>query len=159
MDAAGTAQPVSTDSVADRLPEVLGPFQRALRRSVQATFPLALIPDAQADLLRTVEAHPGVSVGEAATALGVAANTVSTLVRDLVDRDLLERRPSPQDRRSVQLYLAPEAVYLLAEWAQHRADVMHEVVRGLPPDDVAALEAALPALRRVRAALDARTAD
>lgn len=155
----GTHEPGPVGTLADRLPDVLGPFQRSIRRSVRSSFRHRFLPEAQADLLRAVEVRPGVKVSEAATALGVAPNTVSTLLRELVHQGLLERRPVPGDRRSVELHLAPHAVELLTEWEQHRTEVIRDVLGTLSPADLAALEAALPALERLRAALDARASD
>lgn len=146
-------------SLADALPAALGPFGRLLRRAVRADFPRPPLAGAQVDLLRVVQRRPGMAVWEAAEVLNVAPNTVSTLIRELVDAGLLDRYRDPGDRRTARLYLTAEAESRLADWDRHRRRVMLEVVAGLRPDERAAIASALPALARLRQLLDARAAE
>ena len=60
------------------LPRALGPYVRVARRAVRAGMQAAPVADAAVEVLRVVEAQPGVSVGRVAERLGVAPNTVST---------------------------------------------------------------------------------
>ena len=60
---------------------------------------LSELTGAQLDLVRLVGRRPAVSVAQAAAELRLAANTVSTLVRQLTDAGLLLRRVDPVDRR------------------------------------------------------------
>lgn len=152
-----TDDPLLT-SLATDLPSALGPFQRVLRRAVRVGFALPALPDAQVDVLRRVQRQPGVRVGEVARGLGLAANTVSMLVGHLAAEGLLERRQDAGDRRSTALHLTAEAERRLAAWAEHRTDVLREVLASLPDADREALVAALPALARLRTALEDRAA-
>lgn len=60
-------------------------------------------PQAQVELLQLVSAQPGVSVREAAEALRMRPNNVSSLVSILVRDGFLRREPAPADRRIVRL--------------------------------------------------------
>src|SRR6185437_8234753 len=66
----------------EQLLDALGAFRRTLRRHVGAPFSPPLT-SAQVELVRVVRREPGTSVAEAAEKLGVAPNTVSTLVGQL----------------------------------------------------------------------------
>jgi DNA-binding MarR family transcriptional regulator len=65
--------------------------------------------EAQVELLRLIARHPGIRVGEAASELGLADNTVSTLVSQLSRRRLLVRTADPADRRVGHLRLTAAA--------------------------------------------------
>ena len=60
-------------------------------------------PQAQVELLQLVSAQPGVSVREAAEALRMQPNNVSSLVSILARDGFLRRVPDPADRRIVRL--------------------------------------------------------
>src|SRR3954469_21730904 len=104
---------------------------------------------AQVELLRVVEAQPGIGVGEAAAALHLAPNTVSTLVGHLVGHGLLERRPAPGDRRAARLELTATATTRLRRFRGERDRLLAAALAELDPDDVAALRASVPALERL----------
>lgn len=82
----------------------VGRFRRQVRRSVGPTIGTGL-PESQAELLRLVGRRPGTSVRQAATELGLAPNTASTLVSRLCADGLLVRTVDPDDRRVGRLRL------------------------------------------------------
>jgi DNA-binding MarR family transcriptional regulator len=133
---------------------VIGPLRRALRRSLQRDLPIAPLPTAQAELLRVVRRQPGISVGEAAQAIGVAANTVSTLVNQLVAAGLLERGRDPADRRTARLELTEAAGRRAARWLDQREQTLAGALTGLSAEERAAIARALPALHQVLRALE-----
>jgi DNA-binding MarR family transcriptional regulator len=100
-------------------------------------------PQAQVELLQLVSAQPGVSVREAAEALRMQPNNVSSLVSILARDGFLRRVPDPVDRRIVRL--RPTAKMRKAG-AQIDFELQH---------DVAAALAELPAAsaKRIRAAV------
>ncbi|MEM9694763.1 MAG: MarR family transcriptional regulator, partial [Myxococcota bacterium] len=63
---------------------------------------------AQFDALANLYQHDGVPQNELARRLLVTKGNMTGLVRRLEERDLLERRPDPQDARVHQLYLTEE---------------------------------------------------
>jgi DNA-binding MarR family transcriptional regulator len=113
-----------------------------------------LLPEAQAELITLVHDSPAIRVNEAASRLGVAANTVSTLVGRLVAGGLLERTADPSDARGGCLRLTATAESRVASWRGHRAAVIEEALSRLDIADSAAIEAALPALWRLGGLLD-----
>jgi DNA-binding MarR family transcriptional regulator len=86
-------------------------------------------------------------VAEAADALGLAPNTVSTLVRSMLDEGLVVRGSDPLDARAARLGLTPAARRRIAERRDRRRHTVHEAMGQLDPDHRRAIERALPALR------------
>ena len=88
-------------------------------------------------------------VAAAARSLHVAGNTVSTLVNQLIEAGMLHRSVDPADRRAARLTLTDAARDRLARWRAARSLLVAEAVGRLSAHDVAALEAALPALKNL----------
>jgi DNA-binding MarR family transcriptional regulator len=74
-------------------------------------------------VLRAVAAKPGVSQQHIGAAMGLAPSWIMSIVDELEESDLLERRRDPSDRRKHQVHLTASGSDILA-----RADA---VVRGL----------------------------
>lgn len=94
--------------------QALGAFRHALRRflafSEAGSRALDLTPQ-QHQALLAVRAHPGavpITVGELAERLLIKNHSALGLVDRLVERGLVTRAPSPQDRRRVVLALTDE---------------------------------------------------
>lgn len=85
----------------------------------------------------------------AAAELGVAANTVSTLVRQLSDVGLLNRNSDTRDRRVGRLALTEAARRRLDNWRDHRAGFLAEALDRLEPAEQEAVDVALPILARL----------
>jgi DNA-binding MarR family transcriptional regulator len=136
-------------AVAQELLETLGLIRRHTRRRVGRPWPVEALSSAQVELLRVVARQPAISVATAATELGVAANTVSTLVRSLVSAGMLRRVPDPADRRIAQLHLTPTARRRVDRWRDARAQAMSAAIAALDTGDQAAITQALPALARL----------
>ena len=109
---------------------------------------------AQLELIRLVRRNPELSVADAAAELGVAPNTVSTLVRQLVDAGELERVRDSADGRVVRLRLTPDTRRRVEAWLDRRTAVTAEALAGLSDGDRAALHRALPVLTALATALD-----
>jgi DNA-binding MarR family transcriptional regulator len=128
--------------------DTIGRVKRAMRHRMRLELGASL-PEAQLELMRLVRLEPGLRVQDAAGGLGVAPNTVSTLVKQLTAAGMLERRPDRADGRVTRLFLTTAA---RARWALRR-DRRESVVRGalgqLTADERAAIAAALPALNRL----------
>jgi DNA-binding MarR family transcriptional regulator len=144
----------TTDELATGLLSVIGPLRRLLRRHVQDDWPVDPLPAAQVDLLRLVHQRPGIGVADAAARLRLAPNTVSTLVGQLTDADLLRRERDPVDRRSARLVPTPAADERLASWRARRAAAASAALGALAAEDRAHLQAAIPALERLVEELD-----
>ena len=133
---------------------VLGSVGRVVRRAVRRRFPLRPLTDPQVAVLRTVEGSPGIASGAVAERLQLAPSTVSTLVRELVDAGLVLREADERDRRASRLRLTGDAVEGLRVWGSVRDQVLADALEQLAPEDREALRSALPAVRRLVAALD-----
>lgn len=91
----------------------------SLGHAVAATFsarlaPLGLEPREFA-LLRSVSSREGASQQATGERLGIPPSRMVALVDALEERGLLERRPSPSDRRAHALYQTPQGKRLLAK--------------------------------------------
>ncbi|MFE4357788.1 MarR family winged helix-turn-helix transcriptional regulator [Kitasatospora sp. NPDC056800] len=136
-------------ALADEFSTLLVGIQRLVRRRLRQTMDEPRLRGAQVELLRLVMDSPGLRVSEAAEELCLAGNSVSTLVNQLVARNLLRRESDPADRRAALLHATPEAVERIEAWRRRRRALMGDIVAGLPPREREALAAALPALRQV----------
>ena len=93
----------ASDVLAVELGTRVSSLQRALRRRTRAVLGEPGLSSAEAEVLRLIMARPGLRVGEAAVAMRLAPNTVSTLARRLVDQGLLVAEQHESDRRGVRL--------------------------------------------------------
>jgi DNA-binding MarR family transcriptional regulator len=98
-----------TDPLADTLMEDINGLRRVVRRRMRARLPDPALSGSLVELLRAVEATPGIGVAAAARTMHLANNSVSTLVYQLVDAGYLRRETDPNDRRAAQLYLTDAA--------------------------------------------------
>jgi DNA-binding MarR family transcriptional regulator len=146
---------VDSDEVVTELMRVTASMRRFARRSVVASLGYPPLPEAQRELLFVVETHPGIGVAGAAAELGLAGNPVSTLVNTLVEGGLLRRETDPADRRAAKLMLTTAATQRLARWRRARSELLGRALDRTDAKDRAAIEAALPALRRLHATLTA----
>ncbi|MFE7317268.1 MarR family winged helix-turn-helix transcriptional regulator [Streptomyces sp. NPDC057555] len=140
---------MATGDLPEELADVLAGIQRLIRRRLRPGLPAPRLRGAQVELLRLVAARPGIRVSAAAQELYLAGNSVSTLVNELSQAGYLRRETDPADRRSAHLFPTPEARSRLHDWETRRSALVREQVAHLPEADRAALEAALPALRRL----------
>jgi DNA-binding MarR family transcriptional regulator len=156
VNAAGRAPELDT-VVAEDLFDAIGLLRRRARRVVGRPWPMETLSNAQVELVRLVRRRPGVSVAEAATDLGLAANTVSTLVRQLTDVGLLRRLADPDDRRVARLWLTAPAQRRVEQWRDRRTGLVAEAIAGLPAADRRALSRAVPVIAQLAAMLQAET--
>lgn len=135
--------------IADELMAVVMGLKRVVRRRMEAGRPGPRLRGAHTELLRVVRRNPGIGVAGAAKELHLAGNTVSTLVNQLIDKELLRRETDPNDRRAARLHLTPTAVKRQEAWRKERAKLVEGALKGLAEEDRAAIEKALPALRKL----------
>jgi DNA-binding MarR family transcriptional regulator len=141
-----TALGADLGAVVARLRRVL---RRAMRRD--ATGPLS---PAASEVLVSIAERPGMGVNEVAEELRLAPNTVSTLVRQLADRDLLVRSTDPADRRAARLDITPAARARIAAHRAARAETMERALAHLDPAERQVLARAVPLLHRLTDALE-----
>ena len=139
--------------LADDLLVGIGALRRGLRHT-GPDWPFGPLTGAQAELLRLVRGEPGISVAAAAAELRVAANTVSTLVRQLSEVRLLVRTTDPTDRRVARLELTDAARDQLGRWRDGRVHALAAALAQLPDDQRHLLAEAVPVLAAVTRTLD-----
>ncbi|MFN0028696.1 MAG: MarR family winged helix-turn-helix transcriptional regulator [Acidimicrobiales bacterium] len=140
------AASVEPHSLATDLSQAVTRFRRAMQRSARANFDPEALSPTEVELLLLVAEHPGIGVAAAASELGAAPNTVSTLIRKLVTLGLLHREFSRGDRRVARLLLTEEASGRLERWRGRRADVLTDALAQLDADQQRLLQEALPLL-------------
>ena len=143
----------------DELLEALSAVRRAVRRKAARPVELSVLTGAQLELVRLLRREPGVSIADAAARLRVAPNTVSTLVGQLADAGVLERRVDEADRRVVRLTLTPGVRRRVDAWRDRRSDALGEAMARLPAADRERLADAVPALIRLADELQFEGAD
>jgi DNA-binding MarR family transcriptional regulator len=149
LGVAGDPNDRTLSGAAESLLESLSAIRRNGRRRTGRPGELAPLTGAQLELVRVVRRQPGISVAEAAAALHLAANTVSTLVGQLVDRGLVLRRADLRDRRVARLELAPEIRRKVDAWRDRRTLSMTTALLTLSDTDRRRILEALPALDRL----------
>ncbi|OUD04315.1 MarR family winged helix-turn-helix transcriptional regulator [Streptomyces swartbergensis] len=137
----------------EELADALVGVQRLIRRRLRREMPDPRLRGAEVELLRLVVTRPGTGISDAAKDLGLAANSVSTLVNQLVKAGYLVRETDPADRRAARLLPTPAAGTRLREWRRRRADLVRRHVSRLDETDRQALHAAIPALRKLAGTL------
>jgi DNA-binding MarR family transcriptional regulator len=119
MDTTALAAPT-----VERVVSTFGRFRRQVGRLGGRAFDRPGISESQAEFLRLVGRNPGISVKAAAAELGLAANSVSTLVTAMVRNGLLVRRPDPDDRRATHLSLPPQVQRIIDETRRRRNELV-----------------------------------
>jgi DNA-binding MarR family transcriptional regulator len=132
-------------TVANGLRPTLLHLNRRLRRELA---PLG-ITGGQAALLWAIRSNPGIGLQELADLEGVSAPAMSAHVDRLEAAGLVARRRSDRDRRRVELGVTDAGHRVLRSARRRRTAWLAERMRGLEPDELERIEAALPALERL----------
>ncbi len=115
----------------------------SLGHAVAAQFSARLTPvelePRQFALLRRVAIHEGGSQQAMGERLGIPPSRMVALVDELERRKLIERQPSPSDRRAHALYLTPAGKRLLAKATELAASYEREITQDLDADERALL--------------------
>ena len=82
----------------------------------------------QCHLLHLIEPHRPVAMGRLAETLGCEASNVTGLVDRLEDRGLVQRRPSPEDRRIKVIQLTPTGSRVRAQLLRHDRSVNLRII-------------------------------
>ena len=114
-----------------------------LRQEIDADITLV-----QFRALGQLQEHP-ITLTELAEQRGVTRQAASLQVQGLVERGWVRRIPDPADRRQAVLEVTDEGRTQLQIVQQSLADYMASILATLTTDELAAIEKALPILRRV----------
>jgi DNA-binding MarR family transcriptional regulator len=136
---------LTPELVASELRPVLLRLARELRKETEQLGVTAR----QVTLLWLVKRRPGLSLAELAAEEGISAPALSGHVDRLERVHLLERVRSSEDRRRVGLRLTEDGVRLLRRVRARRTTWLADRMRALEPEELAAVDAAVPALWRL----------
>jgi DNA-binding MarR family transcriptional regulator len=130
------------EAVAARLKLAVGRLVRQLRRSGPAT----TIGPGSLSALATLHHCGPMRLGDLATREAVAPPTLSRIVAALEEAGYVERASDPRDRRAVQVRVTAAGAAVVLGVGEARTGELVARVRGLNPEELATLTAALPVL-------------
>jgi len=104
------------------------------------------LPHSELEMMRLLVRQPGLSVSEVASALELQSSNVSTAMRSLVGRGLIERRPDERDGRVTRLYPTGTAIAHRDEQEAAWGEELTRRLAQLPADERRRLLAAATAL-------------
>jgi DNA-binding MarR family transcriptional regulator len=118
---------------------------RELRREARA---VGISPE-QVALLVAIKYTPGIGIRDLAAHERISAPALTKHI-DRLERDgLVVRTPSPSDKRRIGVALTEEGQRVLRRVRSRRTAWLATRLRGLDPDELAAVEAAIEPLSRL----------
>lgn len=136
----------AADQVASALLESVPLVMRAIRAQMRG-YRTADLSVPQFRALGFLHRRPGASLTDLAEHIGLTVAAASRLVDGLVARGYVARRPSPADRRTLELTVSPPGVAMLeASRARARAHLA-DLLATLSPEDREAVQRAADILR------------
>jgi DNA-binding MarR family transcriptional regulator len=129
-------------------------LHRVLRRRVRESLTAPALPQAQVEILRLLVREPGIRAREVAESLGLASNTVSTLIQQLSLKGYITREIDSRDRRSARISPTPAAVDRINSWSDKRAALLASAVDTLDDSDYERLAACVPVLEDLAGILE-----
>jgi DNA-binding MarR family transcriptional regulator len=135
----------SPDAIAADLRPVVLRLARGLRKETEQLG----ITARQATLLWLIKRSPGLSLAELAAEEDISPPALSGHVDRLEAAGLVERTRSSPDRRRVGLRLTDQGSQLLRRVRARRTTWLAGRMRSLSPEELDAIDAALPALQRL----------
>ena len=132
-------------AVANRLRPVLLKLARELRRESHGLG----VTGGQVTLLVQIKTHPGISARELAARERVSPAGISGHLDRLERAGLVMRMQDAADRRRQVLALTPEGDRVLRAVKRRRTAWLAERMKGMTPDELAAIDAALAPLMKL----------
>jgi DNA-binding MarR family transcriptional regulator len=121
---------------------------RDLRLTARDAERIAGISGAQLFVLQTLATAPATSINELAERTMTDQSSVSVVVRRLVEKKLVARKPSPEDSRRVELELSARGKKLLERCPEPTQARLLASLGRLSPAELTALSAGMAALVR-----------
>lgn len=120
-----------------------------VRRKSHEDAGVPLLPNGMVDIMRVIEAHPGITVAEVAARLNRQFSNVSTQLRELVARGLVTRVRDAADKRYVTLHPTSESERIRTLLETMWAGTLGAAADKLRPEEKERISASLPALQRL----------
>lgn len=143
-----TADPFLTRS----LGFVLGDVSRLMRRRFDARAREIGLTRAQWRVMGQLRRREGINQAALAEILEIEPMTLGRHIDRLVEKNFVERRPDPKDRRAWRLFLKPEAQPVLDKLRTISTVNRKEVLQGIPVQEA---EALIDTLLRIKGNLTA----
>jgi DNA-binding MarR family transcriptional regulator len=105
------------------------------------------LPASELAVLRAIMDHPDRSVSEVAESLSMQASNVSTAIRGLTERGLVNKRVADNDRRIYLLAPTPRALRERDQIENAIASTLSAALGAIPESQLNALRKAAPALQ------------
>ena len=132
------------DELASELRLAIGRLSRRLRQhSVGGLSP------SQVSAMASLDCHGPMPMGGLSRLEGVSAPTITRIVDRLEQQGLVTRAVDPTDARSTVLELSAPGRSALSQLRHERTAFLARLLRELDDAELASLQAALPALRRL----------
>jgi DNA-binding MarR family transcriptional regulator len=138
------AAPAGPDIDVARLRAAIMRLSRRLRKH-----DLADLTPTQLSALATVARDGPLKLGDLAAAERIAPSTLTRLVSALEERGYLAREPVPGDARASMVSVTEAGTLVLRRIKHETTTLLTDSLLTLPPDQLAALAAALPALEHL----------
>lgn len=90
-------------------------------------------------ILSIVNANPGINQGAVGRALGIQRANMVSLINELVDRDLLDRKTAAEDRRAFSLTLSPDGAAMFDDCVKRIRTHEDQLLSDLDPGERTAL--------------------
>jgi len=122
--------------------EVLGLFRvvfKSIRKHYQSVERRTGVRGAQLWALAQVAEKPGLRVGDLARSLAIHQSTASNLLRDLVAAELVIRKRTREDRRTVRLHATNQGLDVLRRAPRPLIGVLQQALADLPGASLTAL--------------------
>lgn len=130
------------DDTPARLRAVVGKLSRQLTKAARGSG----LTQSQLSVLGVVARSGPIGLSELAEAEGLHPTMLSRVVGVLEQQDLLRRRPDPHDKRAALVEVTAAGRRTHDKFRAQRGRILAAGLDGLAPAQVAAIEAALPAL-------------
>jgi DNA-binding MarR family transcriptional regulator len=136
------------------LADTVARLRRAMRRAARAADPGNPLSVAQLEVLACVADQPGIRPGRLARQLMLAPNSVTTLVKALHTRGLIERTHAAEDARALALTLTPAGRQAVEGWKATNTAILQAALGMLDERHQGVLAEALPGMRQLAEAVD-----
>ncbi len=144
------------DPTSNQLVPLIKRVHLATRRAYDEAFAAHRLTGPQANVLRFVWLQDGIEQRELQERVGVTGATLTGIIDGLVERELVERRLSPEDARVKQLFLTERGRAVSDELSGILARLHAQLVRGFSAAEQALLR---DWLQRMAANMDALSGD
>ena len=147
------------DLLADELLGAIGAIRRSGRRHAGRPEELSQLTGSQLEVVRLLRHRPGLSVNQVADELNLAPNSVSTLVRQLVDAGLVVRGCQEADRRVARLDLVDDLGQKMGAFRDRRLGLLVEAMQALPVHDQRRLRSTVGVLLKLQREIERGVAE